>query len=100
MGEGRDPIQDVPDTYCSQRLQTFSWVKTGDDEEGEPILSAIPISEFQVSKELGHGGTAMVKRVYGHLGEVQHRSEVVEYRLEHHREALGDRLTALEEVAV
>jgi len=26
-------------TYCSQRLQTFSWVKTGDDENGKPILS-------------------------------------------------------------
>jgi hypothetical protein len=36
-----------------------------------------------------------VKRIYGHLGEVRHRSEVVEYRVENHREVLGDKLTAL-----
>ena len=42
----------------------------------------------------------MVKKVYGHLGQVRHRSDVVEYRLEHHREALGERLTALEKLAV
>ena len=85
-------------TYTSQRLQTFSWVKTGDDAEGQPILSAIPTAKFQVSKELGHGSAAMVDRVYGHLGEVQHRSEVVEYRVENHREVLGDRLTKLEKL--
>ena len=38
----------------------------------------------------------IVERVYAHLGQVRHRSEVVEYQLEHHREALGERLTALE----
>jgi len=69
-------------------------------QRNAPSLSAIPITEFQVSKELGHGGTTMVKRVYGHLGEVQHRSEVVEYRIEYHREALGDRLMALEKPTV
>ena len=82
-------------TFTSQRLQTFSWVKTGEDDEG-PVLSAIPITRFQVGKELGHGGTAMVDRVYAHLGEEQHRSEFVEYRIEHHKKALGDRLTALQ----
>ena len=40
----------------------------------------------------------MVERVYSHLGEVRHRSEVVEYRLEHHREALGKRLMTLEKL--
>ena len=29
---------------------------------------------------MGHGGDALVKRVYGHLGQVRHRSDVVEYR--------------------
>lgn len=73
-------------TYCSARLQTLD--------------GGAPVSEFTVGRELGHGGTSMVKKVYGHLGQVRHRSEVVEYRLEQHREALGDRLTALEAVAV
>jgi hypothetical protein len=49
-----------------------------------------------VGKELGHGGTSMVERVYSHLGEVRHRSDVVEYRVEQHREALGERLKTLE----
>ena len=43
-----------------------------------------------------NGGTSMVQRVYSHLGKVRHRSDVVEYRVENHREALGERLTALE----
>ncbi len=57
-----------------------------------------PVSPFTVGKELGHGGTAMVERVYSHLGEVRHRSEVVEYQIKHHREALGKRLTKLEKL--
>ncbi len=55
----------------------------------------MPVSTYTVSKELGHGGTALVERVYGHLGDNPHRSEVVEYRVENHRELLGDRLKAL-----
>lgn len=35
---------------------------------------------------------ALVKRIYGHLGEVRRRSEVVEYRVEQHEERLRDRL--------
>jgi len=69
-------------TYCSARLQTLD--------------GGAPVPPFTVGKELGHGGTSMVERVYSHLGEVRHRSDVVEYRVEHHREALGERLTALE----
>ena len=71
-------------TYCSARLQTLD--------------GGAPVSPFTVGKELGHGGTSMVQRVYSHLGQVRHRSEVVEYRLEQHRETLGDRLTALEKL--
>ncbi len=37
----------------------------------------------------------MVRKVYGHLGEVRHRVGVVEYRVEQHRGKLGDRLEAL-----
>ena len=71
-------------TYCSARLQTLD--------------GGAPVSPFTVGKELGHGGTSMVQRVYSHLGKVRHRSDVVEYRIEQHREALGDRLKALKKL--
>ena len=73
-------------TYCSARLQTLD--------------GGAPVSPYTVGKELGHGGTSMVERVYSHLGQVRHRSDVVEYRLEDHREALGERLAALEKASV
>ena len=44
---------------------------------------------------MGHGGEAMVRRVYGHLGHVRHRSGNVEYRVEQHVAKLGTRLEAL-----
>lgn len=68
-------------TYCSARLQTLD--------------RGAPVSPYTVGKELGHGGLALVNRVYGHLGAVRHRSEVIEYRIEQHRKALGDRLEKL-----
>jgi hypothetical protein len=37
----------------------------------------------------------MVKRIYAHLGDVRHRAEVVEYRVEQHLDRLGDRLNRL-----
>ena len=37
----------------------------------------------------------MVRRVYSHLGQVRHRSEVVEFRIEQHLERLGNRLQRL-----
>jgi integrase len=68
-------------TYCSARLQTL--------DQGAPV------SIYTVGRELGHGGDSLVKRVYGHLGQVRHRAEVVEYRVEQHRAKLEDRLVAL-----
>jgi len=68
-------------TYTAARLQTLD--------------HGAPVSPFTVSRELGHGGRQMVERVYGHLGDVRHRSEVVEYKVEDHAERLGDRLQAL-----
>jgi len=53
-------------TYTAARLQTLD--------------RGAPVSVYTVARELGHGGTTMVERVYGHLGELRHRSEVVEYR--------------------
>jgi len=52
-------------TYCAARLQTLD--------------RGAPVSIYTVSRELGHGGESLVKRVYGHLGDVRHRAEVVEY---------------------
>ena len=68
-------------TYCSARLQTL--------DQGAPV------SIYTVGRELGHGGDSLVKRVYGHLGQVRHRSEVVEYRVEQHRAKLESRLARL-----
>jgi integrase len=68
-------------TYCSARLQTL--------DRGEPV------STYTVRCELGHGSDDMVNKVYSHLGEVRHRSEVVEYRVSQHLEALGDRVKGL-----
>jgi integrase len=66
-------------TYCAARLQTL--------DQGAPV------SLYTVARELGHGGDSMVKGVYGHLGTVRHRAEVVEYRVEQHKKTLGERLT-------
>jgi len=52
-------------TYCAARLQTL--------DRGAPVAT------FTVARELGHGGLTLVNRVYGHMGEIAHRSEVVEY---------------------
>jgi integrase len=70
-------------TYCAARLQTL-------DQDA-------PVSGWTVSRELGHGGRSMVERVYGHLGNVRHRSAVVEYRVEQHDERLAERLRQLPE---
>jgi len=67
-------------TYSAARLQTI--------DGGEPV------STYTVARDMGHGGDAMVRKVYGHLGQVRHRAEAVEYRVEQHVAKLGDRLTA------
>ena len=53
-------------TYCATRLQTL--------DDGAPVR------EYTVAKEMGHGGTAMVRKVHGHLG--RHCADAVEYRVE------------------
>jgi integrase len=68
-------------SYCATRLQTLD--------------GGAPVAVYSVSRELGHSSTAMVERVYSHMGTIRHRSEQVEYRVEQHAERLGDRLTAL-----
>jgi len=69
-------------TYCAARLQTT--------DQGAPV------SIYTVAQELGHGSEAMIRRVYGHLGHMRHRVEVVEYRVEQHQERLLGRLDWLE----
>jgi integrase len=81
-------------TYCAARLQTGE-KRVTTLEDGSERVEWIPVSTYTVTKEMGHGGTALVERVYGHLGETQHRSEVVEYRVENHQGLIGDRLGAL-----
>jgi integrase len=68
-------------TYATARLQTT--------DRGAPVAA------WTVAKELGHTGTAMIEKTYGHLGEVRHRADAVEYRVEQHAAKLGDRLSNL-----
>ncbi|MHC4434717.1 MAG: hypothetical protein ACYTBS_23000 [Planctomycetota bacterium] len=68
-------------TYGAARLKTL--------DRGEPV------SLWVVAREMGHSNTKMVEDVYSHLGEVRHRSDVVEYRVEQHKSALGERLAEL-----
>ncbi|CAN5247318.1 hypothetical protein BH18GEM1_BH18GEM1_07600 [soil metagenome] len=68
-------------SYCAARLQTLD--------------RGVPVSPWTVAKELGHGGSRLVERVYGHRGTIRHRAEVVEFRAEQHKDARGDRLKAL-----
>jgi hypothetical protein len=59
-------------TYCAARLQSLD--------------RGFPISTYTVARELGHGGESLIKRVYGHLGQVRHRSEHAEFRIEQHQD--------------
>ena len=60
--------------------------------DGSEVEHWVPVSPFSVAKELGHGGTGLVERVYGHVAGDPHRAAVVEYRPEQHREHVRKRL--------
>ena len=53
----------------------------------------------QVWYRIVGSGRALVDRVYGHLGEIRHRSEVVEYRVSQHLQVDGykERMRVLRE---
>ncbi|MEX0912248.1 MAG: tyrosine-type recombinase/integrase, partial [Gemmatimonadota bacterium] len=70
-------------TYTAARIQTLD--------------RGAPLALYTVARELGHSSTNMIEDRYGHLHDraVLGGSEVVEYRVEHHREKIGDRLEAL-----
>lgn len=81
VAEGEIRFHRMRHTYCAARLQTLD--------------NGAPVCEYTVMKELGHSSPSLVRRIYGHLGEIRHRTEAVEFRTEQHREELGERLTAL-----
>ena len=70
-------------TYTAARLQTC--------DRGRPIAL------YTAARELGHRGTSMIEKRYRHLHDRTQEggSEVVEFRIEHHREKAGPRLEAL-----
>lgn len=63
-------LYDFRHTFCAARLQTTD--------------HGAPVSPYTVGRELGHGGDALVKRIYGHLGTTRHRSDALEYRVRQH----------------
>jgi len=83
-------------TYCSARLQTVQRIlKPGREPDDPDAWEYVEVARFQVQKEMGHGGGQLVDRIYGHAQGNPHRSDVVEFRVEKHREILGDRLRSL-----
>jgi len=68
-------------TYITARLQTLD--------------RGAPVSTWTVAREVGHSSTDMIEETYGHLGQVRHRAELVEYRIEQHAVALQERLARL-----
>jgi len=70
-------------TYASQRVQTC--------DRGRPVAM------YTVARELGHKSIDMLEDRYLHLHERTEEggTEVVEFRVEHHRETLKDRLEVL-----
>ncbi|MEX2527044.1 MAG: site-specific integrase [Gemmatimonadota bacterium] len=72
-------------TYCSARLQTVQRIlKPGRDPNDPDAWEYVEVSKFQVQKEMGHGGSQLVDRIYGHAQRTPVRSDVVEYRVEKH----------------
>jgi hypothetical protein len=61
----------------------------------QTLDNGAPVRAFQVAREMGHDGDSLVRQDYGHLGEIRHRSEAVEYRVEQHATALKDHLATL-----
>jgi integrase len=85
-------------TYCAARLQTATRVVRR-DADGQDVVQWIPVSRDEVSRELGHGGTSLVAKVYGHVGDQPHRSEQPEYLIEQHAARLAPRLRLISEAA-
>lgn len=64
-------------TYAAARLATLD--------------NGAPVSPFHCARELGHADLEMTQAIYGHSRAVRHRSEVVEFRVEQHRDRIQER---------
>ena len=60
-----------------------------------PHVRGEPVGVDTVRREMGHSTDRLVQLVYGHLGDVRHRAEVVEYRVEQHAAVLADRMAVM-----
>ena len=96
MREGEVRTKAFRHTYCSTRLQTVNTVlKPGHKTTDPDAWTYEPVSHDAVAREMGHGGTELVKLIYGHRARNPHRATEVAYRVEEHKETLGQRLKAL-----
>ncbi len=70
-------------TYTAARIQTLD--------------RGAPVALYTVARELGHRGTDMIEDRYGHLHDraALGGSEAVEFRVDHHRARISERLKAL-----
>lgn len=82
-------------TYTAARIQTYDVVKRP-GADGEAVEQPIPVALYSVARELGHSSTRLIEERYGHLAQNPDRKPTVEYRAEEHKEALGERLKALQ----
>ena len=73
------------------------WLRPPQPLQSHRFTLSRVLEQDEVARELGHGGDSLIKRVYGHLGTVRHRAEMVEFRIEQHRDRDGirDRLRGL-----
>ena len=79
----------------SARLQTVETkLRPGRSPSDPDAWEYVSVTQDAVAREAGHGGTELVKRIYGHRARNPYRSDQVEYRVDQHRETLGDRLRA------
>ena len=80
MPKGHVRLHMLRHTYTAARIQTLD--------------RGAPVALYTVARELGHRSTEMIEDRYGHLHDraLAGGSEVVEFRVEHYRAALGDRL--------
>ena len=84
FAKGHVRLHGLRHTYVSARIQTC--------DRGRPV------SLYTVAREVGHRSTDMIEARYGHLHDRTEAGspEIVEFRVEAHRERLGERLEALQ----
>lgn len=68
VGIPRPRLHAFRHSYTAARIQTLD--------------RGAPVHIWQVARELGHQSSGMIESRYGHLARVEHRAEVVAFRLE------------------